>query len=1021
MKRILCFMAQVFFGLVILCLSHVGGYAQTAQSQRIITGIVLDIEGAPMAGVSVLVKDTNIGTLTDSKGNYSIKLPANAQTIVFSFLGYQNEEVKLAPAENTKNVVLREASQTMENVVVVGYGVQKKVSVTGAISTVSIPEIQTVAAPSLSNSLGGFIPGLTTRQSSGEPGFDSAAIFIRGMGTWINKSPIVFIDGVERSINDINMDEIESISTLKDASATAVYGVRGANGVILITTKRGKMGKPTVSFRTETAVLTGLRFPKYIDGFEYASLMNEGLDNVGNSESNEKWTSEELEKFRTGSDPYLYPNVDWVDLVLRKHTWQTINNLSVSGGNETVRYYVNLGYTRQTGLYKEDPKNTKFDTNAAMNRYNFRSNVDINITKNLVLDLGLGGNVYSRNFPGYGAGDIFSSLKQVSPIAFPQYNPDGTISGAPAAENNPWGLVTQSGYITQFVTNLQSNLGLKWDLSDLVTKGLSIGARYSYDYHFDNQERRYIQYGIYQYRPDETYYEVRPEKPMVYGNEHGSNRATYWEATIGYDRDFGKHSVSGLVLFNRRNYAGLTDTNSTAALPHVYEGLAGRVTYAFDNRYLFEFNAGYNGSENFQKGHRYGFFPSVSAGWILTNEKFWNVDFINNIKIRGSVGKVGNDQVGGRRFPYLSTVTTGGGYDFGYPPVYEEGIQEGVIGVDDLTWEIATKYNVGLDLGFFKNRLTIQADAFFEKRDNILLQRRTVPDYSGFLSGGIPWGNLGKTENKGIDAMVSFRNTTKSGFYYALNANFSFARNKILEIDEPPKEYDYLMATGRRIDQQFGLVAIGFFEDEEDIANSPRQTFSSVVHVGDIKYKDMNGDNVIDQYDECPIGYDKNGIPEIMYGFGGTVGYKGFDLTVHFTGTAHATRMITGASMWPYNDSFGKFNVLKEYYDHRFIVGAADNSKAKYPAVSDGKNTNNFQMSTAYLFDASYLRLKSAEFGYTLPEHWCRKIGLSHIRIFVNGTNLLCFDKIKFMDPEGDNTGGYPLQRTINFGAQLKF
>lgn len=992
------------------------------QKDNIISGVIVDINGIPMPGVNVTIKGTGNGVISDVDGNYELNVPMNS-TLVFSFIGYQSQEFVIEKQKNI-NVVLREATLELNDVVVVGYGNQKKASVTGALTLAKPEALQKVSTPSLSNTLGGMVAGIITRQSSGEPGYDQAEVLIRGAATWANKNPLVLVDGVERDLNLINSQEVESFTILKDASATAVYGVRGANGVILINTKRGKMGKPKVTLRTEFANLHGLRFPEYINGYEFASLMNEAVSNSGNTTAL-PWKPEELEMFRTGADPYLYPNVNWTEEVLKKNAFQTINNLSITGGNETVRYFMNVGYTSQSGLFKEDPK-YKYRTNSLSSRYNFRSNIDVNVSKSLILNLGLGGIIEDRTYPGRPAGDIFLSMKKISPIAYARQNPDGTPGGGVSyLMDNPWAMATQSGYAKQFRNTLQGTFGLQYDLSETVTKGLSVQGKFSYDYYYYNEVFRRKDYEVKQYlgkneQGEDQYNVVRPESAMGYQVVQNSNRAYYMEASVNYNRDFNDHHVASMLLFNRRDYKDLTAGNSTANLPYRRQGLAGRMTYDFGRKYLFEFNFGYNGSENFPKGQRYGFFPSGSIGWVVSNEEFWKIPFINHFKLRGTYGTVGNDQVGGDRFLYLSTIDKGvAGYPFGDTQQWLPGYAEAKLGVNNITWEVAKKANIGLDLELFDGLIMLQGDFFLENRDDILLKRGVIPNITGITSATIPWANLGKVRNKGFDGLLEVKKTTSKNFHYTFRVNFTYAKNEIIEDDTAIPKYDYQNTRGHSIGQPFGLVALGFFQDQEDIDKSPKQTFMSTVRPGDIKYKDMNGDNVIDSYDKVAIGYART--PEIMFGFGGTLAYKGIDLTLNFTGATHTSTFLDTEGMWPFMLEFPNYNILREYYDHRWIPGA-DNRNAKYPAVINGNNPNNYQTNTLYMRNAEYIKLKNAEIGYNIPEQLCKLFSLEGVRIFINGNNLLCFDHLKIIDPESNyGTGGYPVQRTINFGLQVNF
>lgn len=1013
------------FLILLICIGNL--LCIQAQSQRQITGRVMDEAGELLIGVNVFEVGTSNGAVTDINGTYTIRVTTANPILRFTYVGFQELEVKVGN-QGILDVSLTEDIEALDEVVVIGYGSQTKATLTGSISQVSTQVIERVASPTLSTTLGGMMPGMITRQSSGEPGYDSAELLIRGIGTWTgNRQPLILVDGVERDINIINSQEIESFTILKDASATAVYGVRGANGVILINTKRGKIGKPKVSLRTEFANLTGLRFPDYINGFEFASLMNEAVLHGTDSTDNLPWSEGDLLNFKNGSDPYSYPSVNWTDEVLKRNAFQTINNLSISGGNDIVRYFVNVGYTMKEGLYKRDPQ-YKYNTNSMSSRYNFRSNVDVNLSRDLIAELGLGGIIEDRTYPGHGAPMIFNSMKKISPINFPKQNPDGSPGGGVSyLQDNPWALSTQSGYDKQFRNTLQGTFRLRWDLSQLVTQGLAVSAKFSYDFYYFNSTVRRIDYEVKQYlgrdevTGEDRYNVVRPQGSMGYYTvQDPNNRSYYYETAVNYERRFDKHLFSGLFLFNRNDHIHLSAGSSMYNLPYRRQGWVGRATYDFDHRYLLEFNFGFNGSENFPEGNKYGFFPSGSMGWVISNEQFWNQDVVNHLKFRGSYGLVGNDQIGGDRFLFLSSVNKAvNGYFYGMSQQHVEGWTEDKIGVSNVTWETAKKLDLGFDLEMFNGMISLQADYFNENREGILLRRGVVPNITGMTSNQIPWANLGKVKNRGFDGKIEIRKTTDNGFYYMITGNATLAKNKIIEDDSPIPKYDYQNSRGKRIDQPFGLVALGFFKDQEDIDNSPRQNFMAVVRPGDIKYKDVNDDGVIDDFDKVAIGYART--PELMYGFGGTVAYKGFDMTLNFTGAARTSTFLDVEGMWPFQLEYPNYNVMREYYDNRWIDGV-DNSDAKYPAVINGNNPNNYRTSTLYLKDASYLRLKVAEIGYNFKKSVTQSLSVEGLRLFVNGTDLLTFDKLKVIDPESNyGTGGYPRQSVVNFGAQINF
>ncbi|WP_036674214.1 SusC/RagA family TonB-linked outer membrane protein [Pedobacter heparinus] len=1012
---------QIMFLLLMITEAKAEDFFYQEARAKLITGKVIDENKLPLIGVSVKIKGGTGGAITNAEGDFTLSVKSEKDSIQFSYIGYKTQTISAGVTGFVTIQMTPRSKENLDEVAIVGYGTQKKVSVTGAISTISVSEMQKVSTPSLSNAIAGKLPGIITRQATGEPGYDAAAIYIRGLSTFGQNAPLVLIDGVERDMNQINAQEIESFTILKDASATAVYGVRGANGVILLTTKRGSVGKPAVTFRSEAAALHAMRLPEYINAGQYASLMNEARINSGNSPT---WSDEEIRKFKDGSDPYLYPNSNWTDAVLKKDTWQTIQNLSVTGGSDVIKYYTNVGFTLQDGIYKQD-NNNPYNTNANIKRYNFRSNVDINLSKSLYMQLGIGGIIHKGNYPGWSAPDIFNALKVISPIAYPVTNPDGTPGGAATYLGwNPWARATQSGYTTQDRLNLQGTFAMKWDLSSFTTKGLSLRALFAYDRYTQTDNPRRKAFLVKRYLgkdpisgKDLYSTPFQEEQPLGYGVGGYSNRAIYTEAQINYERSFGKHSVTSMLLLNERDYVDLSAGTSVANLPYRRRGLSGRTTYNYDNRYLVEFNFGYNGSENFPDGKKYGFFPAASAGWVVSNEKFWKVNFVSNLKIRASRGLVGNDNIS-QRFLFLSTIRTNGqSYLFGADQQLFNGMEEEAIGNPNVTWERATKNNIGIDLGLFKDRITLQIDAFNEDRKDILLRRGTVPDFAGFFPWSIPYGNLGRIKNKGIDGLLEIKNTTSKGLFYSLRTNFTWARNTIVENDEPSRKYAYLSGKGLPLLQPLGFVADGFFSSLDEIETSPRQTFSRP-RVGDVKYKDIDGDGLIDANDRIPIGYAR--LPQMTFGFGGTVAYKGFDASVYFTGAAQTSLMLSGTSMWPFFDGAGVNNVLTEYYDNRWTPENRNN--ALYPAIDEGNNPNNFVNSTLYMRNGDYLRLRNAEIGYSLPKRFNNKIGVSNMRLFINAVNLYTWDHIKIIDPESnDGTGGYPLQRSFNAGLQIDF
>jgi len=1000
----------------------------------VLSGTVTDERDQPLTGASVSVKGASNTSVTDLNGKFIIEIQHAEDSIVVSFVGYKARTMLVG---DKRNITIRlEADverQKLEEVQVLGYGSQKKSTVVGALSSVSVKDIQKFSTPSLTNAIGGKLAGVVTRQTSGEPGYDAAKIFIRGQvsQSGVNK-PLIIVDGAERELQDywttMNIQDIESFSVLKDASATAVYGNRGANGVVLITTKHGALGKPKVTLRTEAAQVTPLRIPDYVDGYNYALLTNEALINIG---SPVKYTDAELQKYKDGSDPYLYPNVNWQDLVLRKHTTQSINNLGISGGNQSVKYYVNLGYTLQQGIYNEDPK-VPYKTNAALKRYNFRSNTDFQLTKSFSLALGLSGIISTTNFPGRSAPQIFQGLMFTPPNAYPVVNPNGSQPGGFGnIQLNPFALVTQTGYTKQFYNTLVNNLSAKWDLS-AVTRGLTFTGLAAYDLVDITQNVRQKTPALYNYTKNtsgaDVYSIVSTETPLGFALLNENYKTVYLQTAFNYARVFGKHSVTGLLAAERREFTNVNTTSSVANLPERRQGIISRITYNYASRYLLEVNGAYNGSENFPAGNRYGLFPSVGAGWILSNESFWNRGTISMLKIRGSYGLVGNDRIGGDRFLFLSTYNkSAAGYVFGQNQnINPGGTSEARIGNQNVTWERAYKKDVGVDLELLNGKITVTADVFQERREGQLLARASVPTYAGYLSGTLPYANVGITKNKGFDGSFQFRNTTKAGFYYSFNGTFTYAKNTIIENDAAPALYPWQELRGQSIGANLGYVGIGFFQDQNDINNSPGQTsLQSVIRPGDIKYMDINKDGKITNADMKVIGtYGSE--PQIVFGFGTTLAWKGFDASIFFNGAAHRDYFFSSGNQaytaWIFSGGAGTYNALNEIYSQRWIPGA-DNSNAKFPAVRAAANAaNNYIGSTVWQRSGDFLRIKNAEIGYTLPGRLVKRLSLKNLRVFVQGTNLATWDHIKAVDPESNfSTGSYPITKSYNFGLEVNF
>lgn len=987
----------------------------------VVSGVITDsATGETIPGVTVWVKDTQFGTTTDLDGAYTIEFKGNYGFLSVSSMGYQLEEVRLSSdAVQTINVALKPDATMLEEAVAIGYGTQKKASIVGAIATIDPSEMK-VPVSKMSNALSGRLSGVISVQQSGEPGTGSS-FWIRGISTFgANSNPLVLVDGIERSLDLVDIEDVKDFSVLKDAAATAVYGVRGANGVILITTRSGEEGKPKVNFKHESGVVTPTRISDVVDGPTFCNLYNEayGMD---------YYSKDFINNVISGSDPDLYPNVDWVNEIFRNYSYNTRTNVNVSGGTSTVKYFVSGAYYYENSFFREDPMQN-YNTSIFYRKFNFRANVDVKITQHTTLNMNIANTFEQKNMPGTGSSNIYAHALMTPAISFPIVYSNGYLPG-PGGGNqgdNPYSLLTQTGYRQAYYNNTQSVATLTHDF-EWCLPGLTASLKASFDAFnsvWQNRTRTPEQW--YNARRDPATGEllltqqVQGSQTLSYGQTNDGWRAMYLEANANYQRSFGKHSVGALLLYqmSQKNYVGNSAGNSQAALPYRHQGLAARAMYNYDNKYFIEFNAGYNGSENFSPGHRFGFFPSVAAGWMVSNEKFWASleDVIDKFKIKGSWGIVGNDQIGGgRRFIYLETVVGGGGYRFGESATAYSSLRLGDWPNENVGWEESKKLDVGFDISFFR-KLNVQFDYFYENRDGIFLQRESIPQFVGVTN--TPWVNLGKMRNRGIDASVQYDQKVGQVHLSAIG-NFTFARNVILEKDQPDYPELYMNRTGQAYNETFGYISDGLYVDETDIRTSPDQSFLGAQRPGDIKYKDLNLDGVIDEKDQKALGY--TGVPEIVYGFGLSARWKGFDASVFFQGTGNVKISRLSTLTAGFTNTPCLTNVYQDVVENHWSVDNPD-PKADYPRLSIGTNTNNSVMSDFWLTDGSYLRLKSAEIGYTFPSKWMKAIHLSSLRVYVSGNNLATFSSFKLWDPDNmTSSTNYPLTRVVNLGIDIKF
>ncbi len=991
--------------------------------QSEITGTVKDTDGTPLAGVTVYQKGKQSnGTTTDLNGKFILNVPNNSE-LVFQIVGYKTIETNIGTNKSIE-VTMEITEAGIDEVVVVGFGTQKKLSVVGSQSTVEAKKLQ-VPAANLTNAIAGKVSGVIAVQRTGEPGFDDAGIWIRGISTFSQglSAPLILVDGTPRSMSNVDPEDIESFTVLKDAAATSVYGVRGANGVVIIKTKAGQAGKPKFSFRYYEGVTQFTKLPEFADGITYMRMSNEALTNRGAAPI---YSEERIEKTASGEDPYLYPNVDWMDVLFRDFGQQRRGNLNISGGSDLATYYVGTSYYDENGLYTEDPS-VNYNQQVGYKRYNLTSNLTVRPSINTKIELGIQGYLANANYPATGNGDIFANAWMVTPVLHPAMYENGTVPDQRAGSLvNPYAHLTQTGYANQWRNQLFSNLRATQQLP-FITKGLSATAMFSFDVYNYTSMRRTKRPSSYLATGRDENGEMQYEQTfegdrfLSFARSSQGTRTIYLEGALNYNRSFGKHSTTGMLLFNKSDELNSQAGTLISSLPFRFLGLSGRGTYSYADKYFLEANFGYNGSENFAPANRFGFFPSVGLAWVLSEENFFTglKETLPVAKLRFSHGKVGSSRIlsesGETRFAYISTIANTGGYNFGKDRGnnYSTGYNIGEYGVN-VTWETSIKSNLGIDLQTKNNEFSLQFDLFKERREGIFLRRGNVPTYVGLQTA--PFGNLGIIDNKGFDGSITY--TKKfNDFGFQILGNFTLNRNKIVENDQPDPLYPWLDQKGQKLGQRYGLVALGLFETEEEIANGPLH--SGLVRPGDIKFQDANGDGKIDDFDRVPIGYGT--IPEFVYGFGFSVNYKNLSLSTLFQGVGNVDVHMNGEGLMPFSVSMSRGNLLSNIEDRWTI----DNPRqdAFYPRLSDGSPNGNYQTSTWWLKNGRYIRLKDVQLSYMLPKNWTNPIGLNNANIFFAGYNLVTWTPFKFWDMElGDGRGTrYPNVKTYSLGLNVNF
>ena len=1043
----------------VLLLMVVGtGTALAQQSGKTITGKVLDENNQPMPGVTIIVDGTTNGTMTGPDGTFTLGGVPSGATVIVSCIGYTDQV--LPEGKSNYVVSLVPDSEMLEETVVVAFGQQKKLSVTGAISTVASADLRKTTSTRLDNALAGRVTGLTSMQSGGgQPGVYGATMYLRGAATTNGKSPLILVDGVERdNIRTIDMNEVESISVLKDASATALYGVQGANGVILIQTRKGQKGKAQLNISVDQSWTSFTKEPSRLHSWEYCELRNEALMNDSQAP---EFSEETIAKFRNpllGLDPSspdydnqvairkaVYCDNDYYRMYLKSNTPQTRANANISGGTDFVNYFVNVGYIHQGGnLNTESPDYLGYDPQCYMNRLSLRSNLDFHITKNLTASLNIASYAENVNMPAVGdlyrgdqswmITDIIYQSQTILPISpGPVTDPrfggvsDGVV-GYNYLDRSAYEIINRRGFHTNKRKNLNTQFSVNWDLGELVTKGLSVNGMAAYDTY---------NIGVLEGRKKERVYNVRVDydsETLSYSSSNGdkiepltmtssrlSNYQIYVQGSINYARTFGKHNVTAMATAYRRFWEG-----TSADIPYNVLGTAARATYSFDDRYLVEGNLGYNGSEQFTPSKRFGLFPSGSIGWIASNESFLKGNkYLTWLKFRASYGLVGNDSMEGLRFLYQddNKIQSGNGFVQG---LGGKIVKEGLIGNKSITWELSKKMNLGVEIGLFKD-FRINVDYFTEKRDQILLKRRTVPSFQGVSSDYIPRVNMGKVDNHGVDVEVSYSHTFNRDFSISSRVNFGFNDNTAIELDEPMRSEEYAYQyheEGFRLGQEFGYLidwdspGNGYFTSQDEIDSYYPYGFGGKPRVGDFVYKDVNGDGVIDQKDLSPIGYSTT-VPGLNYGISLGLNFKGIDFNVLFSGLGRYSKYYSGQGVVEWTKQGTYFDWTRNgWTEERYKNG----EKITYPAISTTKTVSHTE-NDFFIQNRSFLRLKNIELGYTLPERFLSKVGVKALRVYVSGQNLFVWDNLRIthIDPEQNNSYGYPITKNVTLGLNINF
>lgn len=1011
-----------------------------------VSGIVLDEFDGPIPGANVFLKDRpGVGTVTNMDGQFTLKGAQRGDIITISFLGYDKLEVNIDAKMNVANArfKLQPASNTLEETVIVGLGSQRKISVVGAITNVDVKDLQTPAT-SLPNMLGGRVPGIISLQNSGEPGKNISEFWVRGIGTFgASQGALVLIDGLEGNLSQIDPADIESFSVLKDASATAVYGTRGANGVVLVTTKRGEVDKLRITARVNLTISHLQNMPEYLGAYDYAMLANEAKMARGEEEL---YSPMALDLIKYQLDPDLYPNVNWRDEILNKNALQQTYYMSARGGGSVARYFFSLGMSNEGAAYKQE-KSSKYSADVAYRTYNYRSNIDVNLTKTTTAYLGTEGYISEKTEPGNVSTDaLWTAQRALTPLTIPtQYSTGELPAWGVDNEYSPYVMLNHTGTAKWRRFTNKVTLAVNQDLK-FITEGLKARAQIAYDAESYRKEVRKVLPEMY-YASGRTVAgklimrRVVDSQTASYSDEESQWHKLHFESTLNYDRAFGDHRLGGLVYYYmssfQDSYCGIHGFNcedSMDNIPKRYQGLSGRLTYGYKDTYLIDLNFGYTGSENFQKGRRFGFFPSVALGWIPTNYDFVRekLPWLNFLKIRGSWGTVGNDQITNKRFPYLTLMNENAGAGWNG----NNGVTEKSVGADNLQWEKATKVDIGIEGKLFNEQVDFTVDFFHDTRNSIFQQRTMIPDYVGLAEQ--PFGNVGSMVSYGADGNISFTKNIGKDISFTLRGNFTYTANMVKKWEEAFQKYIYQEKANKPFDYYYGYIALGLFRDEKDVKFSPDQSGISGREVlpGDIKYKDVNGDGLINIDDMVPLSYKQN-YPRLMYGFGGEFRYKKITLGVLFKGTGNVDNYSVdngsalGSGFLPFA-SGATGNILKitakqsNRWTPREISGdpATENPNAMFPRLSYGNDSNNRQNSTFWKTNARYLRLQEVNLNYNLSAGKILKgLGVSSLDLQFVASNILVWSPFKHWDPEqaASNGAAYPIPARYAFQMYINF